>query len=231
MNLQKVVDAFSEKERSTKPSDQGEPGAVLFFNSSFKKILETLQRRQENFQEILSNQKGRMQSLINQFSELQEMVSQLTGQVDSLSSEVTSLRSEVKKLRSNTVNQEVLNELKEEATRYREDWVRKRDIGTIKKQIQLYDDFEYIGEPDQVSALRKAMLGILNQKNVEKIENISEKFDPDYMKAVEVEETNKADQDMEVKKNVKDGFKFSDGEIIRPVEVQIARFAEEVQDE
>lgn len=233
MSLQDLVSRFQngDGEGSLKKFDSGGPEAVLIFNPSLKDILESLGEQQTASMERYEEITNKMDLLESKVSDLLSLISSLGNRIESIQDKMGWIEDQLDEIKSDSVNKEVFNELQNEAKRYRNDWFRKRLSKTISKLIRFYDDLDYLPSDVDIQNLRKEVLNILKTQGVEKVSNDSNEFDPNYMKAVDVVETDQKDEDKSVDAILKEGFEYSDGKSIRPVEVKIAKYAKEENNE
>lgn len=230
MNLGDFLNQF-KGDGSLKTFDRGDPEAVLLFNPSIGDVLEALDQQRELYLEKYEKLSERVDSLEGKVSDVSALITDLKESNASLDSKCKWIGNQLEEIRAEKVDKKVLKELRNEADRYREDWFRKRLAGTVNKLIRLYDDLEYLDDGESVSAWRKEILSILETQEVKRIERETDKFEPDYMKAVDVIEVARNEEDMAIREVLKEGFQYSDGKIIRPMEVRVARYPEEVRDE
>lgn len=203
---------------------KGDPEALLLFNPSINEVLESLEERQATSLERYEKITNKMDSLESKVSDLLSLTSDLGKKIGSLQTKMGWVEDQLDEIKSNSVDREVLNELQEEAKRYRNDWFRKRLSRTVGKLIRFYDNLDYLPNNVDIQNLRKEVLNILKTQNLERIELEGDKFDSEYMKAIDTMEVTDPEKDMLVEEIVRDGFQYTDGKIIRPVEVKITRF-------
>mgnify|MGYP000300020478 CR=1 FL=1 len=227
MSFKDLVNGFQNgvgEDSSRKSLDKENPEALLLFNPSINEILESLEERQATSLERYEKITNKMDLLESKVSDLLSFTSDLGEKIGSLQTKIAYLEDQLDEIKSNTVDKEVLNELQEEAKRYRNDWFRKRLSRTVRKLIRFYDNLDYLPNNVDVQNLQREVLNILKTQDLERIELGGEKFDSEYMKAIDTMEVADPEKDLLVKEIVRDGFQYTDGKIIRPIEVKITRF-------
>lgn len=227
MSFKDLVNGFQNEvgeDSDGRSLNKENPEALLLFNPSINEVLESLEEGRANSLERYEKITNKMDLLESEVSDLLSLTSDLGKKIGSLQNKMGWVEDQLDEIKSNTVDREVLNELQEEVKRYRNDWFRKRLSRTVGKLIRFYDNLDYLPNNVDIQNLRKEVLNILKTQNLERIELESKKFDSEYMKAIDTIEVTDPEKDMLVKEIVRDGFQYTDGKIIRPVEVKITRF-------
>jgi len=230
MSLFEKIEEFeffgAEKSEEKNGKNGFEPKGILLLEEN-QKLEELIQKQSEKLSQLKREVKNTKNKIQEPLFGLDALSGQISASFSELQKQIDELREMIEESQKQDLKREMFVELKKESERFRDDWHFSQQKRAIERSIQLYDDLQFLDKDHELSAWKEQIIYLLRDHGLERIKERPEHLDTNFQEAVEAEVTTCPDEDMKVVEVKKEGFRYRDGRVIRPMKVKVKSYKEE----